>query len=120
MDVWGWIHGYRALSPQLNWAWNEIAILERLFPMLPELAQYRRVVAGITQASNDVLFRVVEDLLEMVSNGRPMTRTTSMMEFRRQQFLEELLRERNDFVARHEGRLLRALYPDDAGVTAIA
>ena len=32
VDVTGWIHGTAALSPQLNWAWNELAILERAVP----------------------------------------------------------------------------------------
>lgn len=113
VDVWGWIHGYHALSPQLNWAWNEIAIMERLFPSLPDLSQYRQALAGITQASNDVLFRVVEDLLEMVSEGRPITWTTAMMDFERQQFLEQLLEERNGFVARHQRTLLQVVRPDN-------
>ncbi len=32
MKLSGWIHGHRALSPSLNWAWNEVAVLEGLFP----------------------------------------------------------------------------------------
>jgi anaerobic magnesium-protoporphyrin IX monomethyl ester cyclase len=109
VDVWGWIHGYRALSPQLNWAWNEIAIMERLFPLLPGLPTYRQTLAGITRASNDVLFAVVEDLLAVVSQGREQTWTTAMLEAHRQRFLNALLKERNAFVTRHQEVLLQAL-----------
>ena len=31
LHVSGWIYGHRALSPAINWAWNEVAILEGLF-----------------------------------------------------------------------------------------
>jgi anaerobic magnesium-protoporphyrin IX monomethyl ester cyclase len=108
VDVWGWIHGYRALSPQLNWASNEIAIMERLCPSLPGLSDYKQIVRAITQASNGVLFRVVQDLIDIVAQGRRMTWTTAMMEFRRQAFLEELLKERNGFVERHQTVLLQS------------
>lgn len=107
VDVWGWIHGYRALSPQLNWAWNEIAIVERLFPSFADLPQYKQAISAITQASNDVLFRVVEDLIDSASEGRPRTWTTAMMDFKRQQYLQQLLSERNGFVGRHQEELLR-------------
>jgi radical SAM superfamily enzyme YgiQ (UPF0313 family) len=120
IDVWGWIHGYRALSPQLNWAWNEVAIMERLFPSLPDLVQYKSALRSITQSSNEVLFRVVEELLDMVTEGRPISWTTTMMDFKRQQFLEQLLAERDGFVARHERTLLQALHPEGMSEAAIA
>jgi radical SAM superfamily enzyme YgiQ (UPF0313 family) len=119
VDVWGWIHGYRALSPQLNWAWNEIAIIERLFPSFTDLPQYKRAISGITQASNDVLFRVVEDLIDFASEGRPMTWTTTMTAFKRQQFLQQLLKERNGFVARHQEELLQSPRPRNPTEAAV-
>jgi hypothetical protein len=30
----GWIHGLQALSPQLKFAWAELAVIERLFPSI--------------------------------------------------------------------------------------
>ena len=93
--------------------------MEQLFPSLPELPQYRRAVSAITQASNAVLFRVVEDLLEMVSPGRPQTSTTAMMEFERQQFLDQLLNARDGFVARHQRILLQVSRPTEMTETAL-
>jgi len=29
LNMVGWIHGVRSLSPQLDWAWHEVAIIER-------------------------------------------------------------------------------------------
>lgn len=112
VDVWGWIHGYRALSPQLNWAWNEIAVMERLFPSLPELRQYEKALRGITKASNDVLFSVVEDLLDMVELERPRTWTTAKLDAERQEFMKQLLTERNGFIDRHRPVLMKALHPE--------
>jgi radical SAM superfamily enzyme YgiQ (UPF0313 family) len=120
VDVWGWIHGYRALSPQLNWAWNEIAIMERLFPALPDLPQYKKALAQITKTSNDVLFEVVEELLDLATEPRPQKWTTELLDARRQQFLKQLLEERNGFVERHRPVLMRALHPERAMETAIA
>jgi len=31
----GWIHGLKAVTLQLGWAWHEVATIERLFPVLP-------------------------------------------------------------------------------------
>jgi anaerobic magnesium-protoporphyrin IX monomethyl ester cyclase len=114
VDVWGWIHGYRALSPQLNWAWNEVAIIEHLFPRLPDLPQYREALRRITENSNAVLFRVVEDLVEFHESGRPHSWSNAKLDAQRQKFLAELLRQRNGFIERHEGTLLRALHPEMA------
>ena len=120
VDVWGWIHGYRALSPQLNWAWNEVAVMDRLFPTLPGFVEYKQALAGITRASNAVLFDVVEDLLALASHGRPKTWTNSRLDARRQRFLEELLHERNRFVERHRQTLLHALHPEEMQEAAMA
>lgn len=120
VDVWGWIHGYRALSPQLNWAWNEVAVMDRLFPSLPDLARYKEALRGITRASNEVLFGVVEDLLDAVEQSRPGAWTADMVNARRQEFLEQLLAERNAFVGRHQRVLLQTLHPEETAVSAIA
>lgn len=112
IDVWGWIHGYRALSPQLNWVSNEIAIMERMCPTLPDLPQFKLAVRSITQASNEILFQVVEELLDAASDSRPTTWTTAKLESSRQQFLDQLLKNRDAFVARHQRILLDSLRID--------
>ena len=109
VNVTGWIHGYRALSPQLNWAWNEVAVLERLFPSLPDLAGYKEALRGITRASNNLLFRVVEDISYVYSEGKVSPWSAETLEQRCRSFLNDLLQLRNTFVARNQAGLLQVL-----------
>jgi anaerobic magnesium-protoporphyrin IX monomethyl ester cyclase len=118
IDVWGWIHGFRALSPQLNWAWNEVAIMERLFPSLPDFDAYKQSLRGITRASNEVLFAVLDDLIAHVEIGRPRRSSAAAFEAARKAFLRQLLGERNAFAERNQHILMSALLPADAGMTA--
>jgi anaerobic magnesium-protoporphyrin IX monomethyl ester cyclase len=118
VDVWGWIHGYRALSPQLNWAWNEVAILERLFPSLPDFAHYKEGLRAITKASNEMLFDVVQELIENVEDGKPKTWTAALLDSARTDSLERLLRERDAFIGRHQKILMHTLYPEGMALTA--
>ena len=114
VDVWGWIHGYRALSPQLNWVSNEIAIIERMCPAIPDLPQLKQTVRRLTRASNEILFEVVEDLLDIAVHGGATTWTNERLDLHRRQFLDELLDARNAFVARHQALLLNSLEIDAA------
>jgi anaerobic magnesium-protoporphyrin IX monomethyl ester cyclase len=114
VDVWGWIHGYRALSPQLNWVSNEIAIIERMCPALPDLPQLKQTVRRLTQTSNEILFEVVEDLLNIAISGGTTTWTNERLDIYRRQFLDELLEARNAFVSRHQNALLDSLEIDAA------
>jgi radical SAM superfamily enzyme YgiQ (UPF0313 family) len=112
VDVWGWIHGFRALSPQLNWVSNEIAIIERMCPSLTGLTELKQTVRRITQASNEILFDVVEQLLDISINGGTVTWTNTRLDRHRQQFLDQLLDSRNAFVSRHQNALLDSLHID--------
>ena len=109
VNVTGWIHGFRALSSQLAWAWNEVAVLERLFPPLRGMRIYKKKLKGLTATSNDLLLRVVEDLSYVFSDGRPNPWDAEEVEEQRERFLHELLRERNAFVHLNQDTLLQAL-----------
>jgi hypothetical protein len=118
VDVWGWIHGFEALSPQLNWVSNEIAIMERMTPGLEGMEEYKRTVRWITQESNAILFDVMDQLLEAARRAHPATEhlakeatswTAEKLKERKQEFLEVLLAHRNAFVQRHQAALLDSL-----------
>ena len=109
INVTGWVHGYRALSPQLNWAWNEVAIIDRLFPHLSELAAYKDVLRGITKSSNDLLLRVVEDMSYSFSDARKNPWSAQALEGQCRRWSECLLKARNDFILRNQHLLLSAL-----------
>src|SRR3974390_2842366 len=120
VDVWGWVHGSQGLSPPLNWAWNEVAILARLFPALAGFSEYRKSLAAITRASKEGLLDVIEELLALAEGGGRQTWTNELLNARQERFLERLLRARNGFVERHRQTLLKTLHPERIMDAAIA
>ena len=109
VDVTGWIHGYESLSPQLNHAWHEVAILEHLFPRLDGLPQYTARLSAITNRSNDLLFRIVEDLANTHEHGVLHSWDPTVLQQQAQAFLAELIAERTRFIGGNQEILLRAL-----------
>jgi radical SAM superfamily enzyme YgiQ (UPF0313 family) len=109
VDIRGWIHGYRALSLQLSWAWNEVAVIERLFPGVEEFEAYKQALRQITCDSNGMLLQVVEDLSYVYSDNREIVWAPEAIEEARTRYLRDLLRERNLFVSLNQGTLLQAL-----------
>jgi anaerobic magnesium-protoporphyrin IX monomethyl ester cyclase len=114
----GWIHGLKAVTSQLGWAWHEVATVERLFPVLPGMEEYKETLRDITKRSNDLLLRVVEDLSYQFSDNKPAQWTPADVEAAREHFLEELLRERNAFVYSNEDILIDTLQRD-GGLTIV-
>ena len=108
----GWIHGLKAVTSQLGWAWHEVATVERLFPVLPGMEEYKETLRDITKRSNDLLLRVVEDLSYQFSDNIPAQWTPADVEAARERFLEELLRERNAFIYANEEILIDTLQQD--------
>jgi len=113
----GWIHGLKAVTNQLTWAWHELATMERLFPVLPGIQEYKETLRGITKSSNTLLLQVVEDLSYQFSDNRPVPWAPEAVEQGRQQCLEDLLRERNRFVYGNEHILIETLESD--GLTIV-
>jgi hypothetical protein len=106
--VGGWIHG-DGVSHQLNWAWNEITVIERVVGALDGVADYRRELAALTAASNDELFRFVEESSLAFEAGDASGLTTEHTAPVCARVEEDLLRIRNAFVLRHQDRLLEAI-----------
>jgi anaerobic magnesium-protoporphyrin IX monomethyl ester cyclase len=109
LNVTGWIHGLEALSPQLKFAWSELAIMERLMPELPGLSTYHSTLQSITRDSNAVLFETVEQLVEDCRDRRPSSISRSELGSRSRTFVDLLVRQRNAFVLSNQPALLRAL-----------
>ena len=118
VSLTGWIHGLKAVTSQLGWAWHEVATIERLFPTLPGMEDYKRTLRRITKTSNEFLLQVVEDLTYVFSEGRETKWTSAVIEEHRDGFLNELLAERDSFVYRNETIILSAL-ETDSGLTII-
>jgi len=116
VNVTGWTHGHEALSPRLNFAWDEIAIIEHLFPEIPGLSSYKETVRKITADSNEALLRIVEDTSYVFSHGR--TDRWSADELRSQcgAFAKLLVKDRDAFILRNQDLLLESLRRDPQAV----
>lgn len=117
VSLQGWIHGLEAVTLQLSTAWHEVAIMERLFPQLPQMRQYKAKLRQITGRSNNLLLRIVEDLAAVYSDGRKFDWDPQEVEASRQQVLDDLITERDEFVLESQDLLLAALHQD--GLPAI-
>jgi radical SAM superfamily enzyme YgiQ (UPF0313 family) len=109
LNISGWIHGVRSLSPQLDWAWHEMTVLQRLFPPLEGGKAYREVLRSITKSANTILFEAVEGLADAFQGRGGITPTARALESQCQRLLGDLRRERNDFIGRHQHVLLQIL-----------
>lgn len=109
VDLTGWVHGYGSLSPQINLAWTEVAVLERLFPPLAGMSAYKEALRALTRASNDVLFRIVEDTASAFSESIANPWSKELLDANCRRFLERLVQMRDGFMLRHQDELLRAL-----------
>lgn len=113
LNMTGWIHGLRALSPQLKFAWNEVAVMDGFTPWLPGLDGYRERLTRITRESNETLMQVVDDLVAVCRDGAEQTFSPDELAARCERYVEELLEERNAFVLESQDALLAA-----AGIAA--
>lgn len=109
VHVAGWIHGHRALSPKLNWAWIELAVVDRLFPAVVGRAAYERQLRAITKASNELLFRLVHDVVNAHEAGQAHRWTEDRLAGPCDALLARLAGARDGFVERNRDVLLTAL-----------
>jgi radical SAM superfamily enzyme YgiQ (UPF0313 family) len=109
IDVTGWTHSLRALSPQLNFAWNEVAIVEHLFPRVPGLAAYKKGLRDITRESNEILIRIIEDTSYAFSDARPTSWSAHELRAQCETFVNRLTGHRNAFILRNQDLLLETL-----------
>lgn len=109
VSVTGWIHGHQPLTPQLNWAWTEAALIGRLYPALSDLADYQARLARITAESNELLFSTVERVADVHEHGVGRLPQAELLRRRCEATLNVLLKHRDAFMLRHQALLLRAL-----------
>lgn len=95
----GWVHGQRSLAPNINWAWNELAIIRRLFPSVRHSRRYETNLRSITRAANQLLFTLLEDACRGHEHGRTSGWSEAALGERCDRLLERLLLTRNRFIA---------------------
>jgi hypothetical protein len=109
LNMVGWIHGVRSLSPQLDWAWHEVAIIERMFKGVTGFEFYRDRLSSITKSANEMLFDLVEEMSFAHETGRAGTYDTDEIEFECHGLNDKLLAARNEFVYSNQSLMLRVL-----------
>jgi anaerobic magnesium-protoporphyrin IX monomethyl ester cyclase len=109
IDVTGWTHSYSSLSPRLNFAWNEVAIIALLFPRVPGLPAYKDGLREITRDSNEILCKVIEDTSYVFSDGRPKLWSAPQLRLQCEKFVGLLTSQRDAFILRNQDLLLETL-----------
>jgi anaerobic magnesium-protoporphyrin IX monomethyl ester cyclase len=109
LNITGWIHGIRALSPELKFAWGEYALLAHLFPQIPGLPAYRNRLTSITRRSNAVLFDVVEDVAKACMGERHQRFQAAELEETCKSFLSEFCADREAFILQNQEMMLARL-----------
>ena len=109
LNVTGWIHGLRALSPQLKYAWSEVAVIERLYPTVRGLSSYRAKLQDLTRASNAVLCDVVEGLARDFMADRKAAHSQGVLHEQCDRFVDDLLASRNAFILQGQAEIVRTL-----------
>jgi radical SAM superfamily enzyme YgiQ (UPF0313 family) len=105
----GWIHGNPGLSPQLKFAWNEYGIMERLFPGLTDIQDYKKALKQVTAASNAMLFQVIEDISYAITEGRPHGWSSERLKREAARFIGQFREARDGFVFRNQDVFRAAL-----------
>lgn len=106
--VASWIHN-DGLSHQLNWAWEEVRVAERLASGLIGLSAYSESLRQLTAFSNETLFELVERSSLAYERGddpqlEPWWARSTCRRIKR-----ELLRLRNEWVVANQEALLEAV-----------
>lgn len=83
--------------------------MERLFPVLSGFEEYHRKLRDNIRSSNELLFRVVEEMCDAYDKGRPHEWSAEVLREQCEGFMKSFLTERNAFVLRHQDTLLEAL-----------
>lgn len=105
----GWVHGQRSLAPNINWAWNELAIIRRLFPSVRHSRRYETNLRSITRSANQLLFTMLEDACQGHECGRTSGWSEADLGERCDRLLEHLLHTRNRFIASQQHELSKDL-----------
>ncbi len=105
----GWFDGPDSLSAQLNWAWQEHWVLNRLFPPLPGLDRYGDTLRALTLRANTFVLDLIDASARSFPRSGDGFPPSEEVRATREDFAARLLRDRDAFVATHQAELLAAL-----------
>lgn len=106
--VAGWI-GDGGVSCQLNWAWHEVAVIERAFPPVAGLEAYKAFLRALTRSSNDTLLSTVENSSRAWERGEGPALAEEGLASTCRELVARLRPRRDEFIADNQEVLLAAL-----------
>ncbi|HMK88794.1 MAG TPA: radical SAM protein [Methylocystis sp.] len=109
VEATGWTHASNALTLQLNFAWNEAALIELLAPRVPGLSAYKDRLREITSDSNNALIQAIEDTSYAVCEGRPRRWSLTSLRAQCENFADRLETHRRAYILRNQDLLLSTL-----------
>jgi hypothetical protein len=109
LNMVGWIHGMQSLSPQLDWAWHEVAVIERMYKGVSGFEFYKDRLSAITKTANELLFDLVEDMSFAHENARSGNYDLKDVEFQCHELNTKLVTVRNEFVYANQALMLEVL-----------
>jgi hypothetical protein len=83
--------------------------MERLFPGLPDIQDYKTALKAVTAASNAMLFQVIEDISYAITEGRPHGWTSDRLRNEGARFIDQFREARDGFVLRNQDVFRAAL-----------
>jgi anaerobic magnesium-protoporphyrin IX monomethyl ester cyclase len=110
--VAGWVHGH-GVSHQLDWAWHELQVAERLMGRLDGHDEYRADLGALTTRSNGLLFDYVEQTADDFVAGRTHQLRPDAVEGTCANLQASLLELRDAFIHQNRTTLLQALEQRD-------
>lgn len=102
----GWEHGQRAVTPMINSAWHEVAVMKRLGIGLEGLPHYTKSLKALTRQSNSLLLQVVTQVTDYHEHGIPHGWNSAQLQRKTDALAKRLIALRNAFVNRNEMPLL--------------
>lgn len=107
----GWEQGQQALTPTLNTAWIELAVMKRLFPDAQDMKTYRQALRRATRESNALLIRLVRDVREAHLTGSAHGWSPDDLKQRCEHIQARVVSLRNTFIATNEPALIGQVQP---------
>ena len=107
----GWEQGQQALTPTLNTAWIELAVMKRLFPDAQGMKTYRQALRRATRESNALLIRMVRDVREAHLTGSAHGWSPDDLKQRCERIQARVVALRNTFIATNEPALIGQAQP---------
>jgi anaerobic magnesium-protoporphyrin IX monomethyl ester cyclase len=107
------VQGPDALSNQLNWAWQEYWVIQRLFPPLEGIGEYERFLRLQTERSNSFLLSLIQGSSMAYASGRDALPPLADFKKTCYGFSERLIMQRDEFMLKNQKKLLDTLDLDD-------